>query len=76
MVAEIIKSVKHIVDAQGKPSAAVVDILTWGHLLEWLEDKEDMDEAREALEELAASANDAGRAGWLHWDEVRAELNG
>jgi PHD/YefM family antitoxin component YafN of YafNO toxin-antitoxin module len=72
---ELLKSVKYVVDAKGRPSAAVVDIAEWKRLLEWLEDEEDVSAAREALAELTAVDNDASNAGWLKWEDVRDELD-
>ena len=72
---ELLKSVKYVVDAKGRPSAAVVDIAEWKRLLEWLEDEEDVSAAREALAELTAVDNDASKAGWLKWEDVRDELD-
>jgi hypothetical protein len=75
MVAEMLKSVRYVVDAHGKPSAAVLDIADWKLLLEWLDDAEDLVEVHEALEELAVVGNDAEKAGWLRWADVRDELD-
>lgn len=72
---DLLKSVKYVVDPQGHPSAAVLDIEEWKRLLEWLDDEADLREAREALAELGAVGNDADRAGWLKWEDVRGELD-
>ena len=66
---DLLKSVKYVVDIQGQPSAAVLDIEEWKRLLEWLEDEADVREVREALAELTAAGNDADRAGWLKWED-------
>ena len=75
-IPQLLKSVKYVVDTQGHPSAAVLDIEEWKRLLEWLDDEEDLQVAREALAELAAVGNDANNAGWLKWEDVRDELDG
>jgi len=72
---DLLKSVKYVVDAEGHPSAAVIDIADWRRLLEWLEDEADLREAEEALAELTAVGNDAERAGWLKWEDIRGELD-
>jgi hypothetical protein len=69
------KSIHYIVDAEGHPSAAVVDIALWKRLLAWMEDQQDVSEARAALAELETAGNDAERAGWLRWDDVRGDLD-
>ena len=75
MIAEMLKSVRYIVDPQGHPSAAVVDIEAWQKMLAWLQDQEDLVDAREALRELRAADNDAARAGWPRWDDLEHDLD-
>jgi hypothetical protein len=76
MVAELLKSVRYIVDAQGQPSAAVVDFDAWSRMIAWLEDQEDLVEAHQALRELRAAGDDAARAGWPRWEDLQGELDG
>jgi len=47
-VAEILKSVKFVVNPSGKKSAVMVDLDVWEEILTMLEDAEDADEIQQA----------------------------
>jgi hypothetical protein len=47
-VADILKSVKYVVNTNGKQSAVVVDMDVWEQIVTLLEDAEDADEIRQA----------------------------
>ena len=69
-----LKSVKYIVDAEGNPTAAVIDIADWKHLLEWLEAEEKSSDARKALED-ALQPIDVERTGWWQWADLQDDLH-
>ena len=41
-VTEILRSVRFVVDLQGKPTAAMLDIEAWQELMTWIKDVEDV----------------------------------
>lgn len=62
------RSVQYVVDKQGKPAAVQMDIATWEHLLDWIEEMEDRALIREALPRLRAGPYASGA---LPWRQVR-----
>ncbi len=62
-----LKDVKFVMDANGKATAAVVDIAAWAALLDALEDSEDIRLARERLAEWKS------KRGWTAWEDVAQE---
>jgi hypothetical protein len=66
--------VQFVVGAEGKPTGVLLDMATWEHIVEALEDAEDMAIVRETLAELNAAGGDRSKAGFRPWTEVRAEL--
>jgi hypothetical protein len=68
------QNIQFVVGAEGKPTAVLVDIATWEHILDALEDAEDIPLVREALAALDAVGGDPHKAGFISWDEARAEL--
>jgi len=61
--------VRYLVDEEGRPTAAVVDIRVWERLIRRIEDDED---ARLARDRLAGWRT---KEGWLAWEEFEAELD-
>ncbi len=45
---EFSHDIRFVVDTQGKPTAVLVDIVTWERILQALEDVEDIQLARQA----------------------------
>lgn len=68
-VQEILQSVEFVVDHQGKPKSAVVDMKIWEAFVTWLEQVED--------QELVQSRSNGWREkkGWRRWEEFETELN-
>jgi predicted DNA-binding protein len=69
-VAEALASVEFIVDRDGKPRAAVLEIKAWEALMDWLEEMEDRAIVRTALPRLRMGPE---KAGALRWEDVEAE---
>ena len=68
-VAEIIESVQFVVDQEGKPTAAVMNMRQWESLLALLEDLEDTELVQTRL------SNWRSKEGWSRWDDFEAELD-
>jgi hypothetical protein len=68
-ITEILQSVQFVVDQQGKPSAALLDMRAWEALLSLLEDVEDAEIVRARLK------NWRSKEGWSDWQDVEAELD-
>ncbi|MEK7276127.1 MAG: hypothetical protein AAB427_02145 [Chloroflexota bacterium] len=69
-----LKHVRFVVDSEGKPTAALLDIKLWNYLIELLEDMEDIELAESALDSFEAADSDPERAGWFDFDKVSMEL--
>ena len=67
-IAEILQSVQFVVDQDGKPTAAVLDIRAWEAFLLMLEDIEDADLIRDRLK------NWRSKEGWTRWEDFESEL--
>lgn len=67
-VAEVLQSVQFMVDRDGKPTAAVLDITAWEVFLSILEDAEDVQLIRERMK------NWRTKEGWTRWEDFEAEL--
>jgi len=65
VVAELMRAVQFVVDANGNKKAVVIDYAAWEELLTLLEDLEDEEEARR-LRELGEEA--------IPWEEAKAQL--
>ena len=65
-VAEILKSVKFVVDPSGKKSAVMVDLEVWEQIVTMLEDLEDADEIKQTR---------AIREETVPWDVVKKDLD-
>ena len=67
-VTEILKSIKFVVDQEGKSTAALLDMNAWEAFLSMLEDIEDAELSRER------TANWRTKEGWARWEDFEAEL--
>jgi len=67
-VTEILKSMKFVVDQEGKPTAALLDMEAWEAFLSMLEDIEDAELIRERTK------NWQSKEGWTRWEDLEAEL--
>jgi len=67
-VTEILQSVQFVVDREGKPTAAVLDMRTWEAFLSMLEDMEDIGLLRDRLK------NWRSKEGWTCWEDFEATL--
>lgn len=66
-ITEILQSVQFVIDRDGKPTAAVLNMEAWESFLSALEDIEDTTLVRERLR------NWPNKAGWTRWEEFIAE---
>ncbi|MBE7473293.1 MAG: hypothetical protein DPW09_04645 [Anaerolineae bacterium] len=66
-IAEILQSVQFVVDQEGKPTAAILDMSAWETFLSVLEDAEDIKLVRERM------ANWRTKEGWTAWEDFKAE---
>lgn len=67
-VTEILQSVQFVVNQEGKPTAAVVDISVWEAFLSVLEDLEDVELVRDRMKGWRI------KEGWTRWKDFEAEL--
>lgn len=67
-VREILETVEFVVDHNGKPKAAVVDMQIWEIFVAWLEEQEDLELVRKRI------AGWREKKGWRRWEEFDAEL--
>jgi accessory colonization factor AcfC len=67
-VTDILKSMKFVVDQEGKPTAAVLDMDVWEAFLSMLEDIEDTKLIRERTQSWRS------KEGWTRWEDLKAEL--
>ena len=61
-------------DGKGKPSGILVDIQTWGNIIEALEMADDLPTVKKALVELRAAGGDTMRAGFIPWSKAKTRL--
>jgi PHD/YefM family antitoxin component YafN of YafNO toxin-antitoxin module len=70
----ISQDIQYVIGAEGKPTAVLVDISTWEHILDALEDAEDIALVREALSALDAVGGDFEIASFIAWEKAKAKL--
>ncbi len=78
IIGDVSKSVQFVVDDEGKRTAVLLDIQTWGILVDWIETVTDTKFAVEAITELQRVGGRPEQAGWLAWDgedETAADTN-
>jgi PHD/YefM family antitoxin component YafN of YafNO toxin-antitoxin module len=68
------QDIQFVIGSEGKPTAVLVDISTWDHILDALEDAEDVALAKEALAALDAAGGDLEKAGFISWLKAKEEL--
>jgi hypothetical protein len=68
------QDIQFVIGSEGKPTAVFVDISTWDHILDALEDAEDVALAKEALAALDAAGGDLEKAGFISWLKAKEEL--
>jgi hypothetical protein len=66
-ITEILHSVQFVVDQDGHPTAAILDIKAWEAFLSLLEDVEDVELIRHRME------NWRNKQGWTRWEHYEAE---
>lgn len=62
-VTEILRSVRFVVDQDGKPTAAMLDMTAWEAFLSMLEDIEDVALIRERMKSWRS------KEGWTRWED-------
>lgn len=67
-VTEILQSVQFVVDRDGKPTAAMLDMSVWEAFLSLLESIEDVGLIRDRMK------NWRSKEGWTRWEDFEAEL--
>jgi hypothetical protein len=68
------QDIRFVVGSEGKPTAVLVDIATWEHIIQTLEDAEDVELVKKTLALLDAAGGDFEKAGFMRWESVREEL--
>lgn len=68
-VMEILQSVQFVVNQEGNPTAAVLDIKVWEAILSMLEDAEDIQIIRNRVQNWRI------KEGWTAWEDFEAELD-
>jgi len=68
------QDIQFVIGAEGKPTAVLVDIAFWEHILDILEDVEDTALVKEALALLDETGSNPASAGLIEWQTVRAKL--
>jgi hypothetical protein len=67
-VAEILKSMQFVIDREGKPTAALLDMDAWNAFVSMLEDMEDVELIRERMKTWRS------KEGWTRWEDFEADL--
>jgi hypothetical protein len=67
-VTQILKSIRFVVDQEGKPTAAMLDMEAWEAFLSMMEDIEDAGLIRERTQQWRS------KQGWTRWEDFEAEL--
>ncbi len=67
-ITEILQSVQFVVDQDGKPMAAMLDMSVWEAFLSLLENIEDVGLIRDRMK------NWRSKEGWTRWEDFEAEL--
>lgn len=65
----------YVVDPNGRPTAVVIDLVTWKSILAHLEGLEDSALFDVAEADLEALARGHRPPGWVAWSEFEAELD-
>lgn len=73
-VSEVLERVLFVVDADGKPTAALVDIAIWQQIVALLEEAEDQGVVRAYLTHRLDAGSPA-ELGLIPWEQAEAMLN-
>jgi hypothetical protein len=73
-VSEALERVQFVVDSDGKPKAALVEIATWQALVSMLEEAEDQGLLRAYLARRR-TANSPENLGLISWEQAEAALD-
>jgi len=63
-----LKSMQFVIDREGKPTAALLDMDAWNAFVSMLEDMEDVELIRERMKTWRS------KEGWTRWEDFEAEL--
>jgi len=66
-IAEILKSMQFVVDREGKPTAALLDMDAWNAFVSMLEDMEDIELVRDRMKTWPS------KEGWTRWEDFEAK---
>ena len=61
---KLLRSIRYVVDGQGKKAAVQLDLKTWNGLLGYLEDLEDRSIVKEKLHRLLTGPEKSGTVAW------------
>jgi len=67
-VTEVLQSVQFVINQDGKPTAAVLDINVWEAFLSLLENIEDAGLIRDRMKDWHS------KEGWTRWEDFEVEL--
>jgi hypothetical protein len=73
-IAQTLKDVRFVVGANGKPTAALIDIAAWQHIIALLEEAEDQGLLRSYLLRRKQT-EDPSVVGLIPWEEAEAILD-
>lgn len=68
------QDVRLVIGPGGKPTAVLVDIVTWERIIQALEDAEDIHLARQLLTLVDAAGGDLKQADLISWEQAKREL--
>ena len=68
------QDIQFVIGGEGKPTAVLLDISTWNHILDALEDAEDVALAKEALAAPNAAGGNPEKAGFITRDKAKKAL--
>ncbi len=69
-----LREIRFVIGPQGKPTAVLVDITIWEHILNALEYAEDIRLARQTIHEIDNAGGNLDKAGLILWEQARKEL--
>ena len=68
------QDIQFVIGAEGKPTAVLVDIAFWEHILDILEDAEDAALVKETLTLINTAGGNPASAGFIDWQTAREKL--
>jgi hypothetical protein len=72
---QVLAAPSFVVGADGRPTAVVIDLVTWQAIVAYLEDEQDGEIMHEAAEDMVSLARGEHPAGWKTWGAFEAELD-